>query len=325
MNHDHSTILAASLTLDYPTAESEFESKNDDDNHDYHNDNDVSTGTSEMTHLVDISHDDMYDDDDLNDLDNLNNLNNLNNDINIVTVSATATGNHDINVSSTTNSGRDTSPQSNLSATMTDDDSDDININQQIPLPLPYDKNSITERLWYYYETFFVTNRRLLSLSLLYTSIWPRILAIVDMYTDIRVTIDLYQKQYISYFSLSLLFISFSFVMVWSVSLRFIEKYINYKKIKIKSKGYNIIINIVIILYLFPPIGCLCVTLYEIFYLFYDTYLGLSSFMNGNILVIDKDASKLAFKQFRRIVEFFGMYLLFVVCYTLRRYLYYTR
>ena len=125
---------------------------------------------------------------------------------------------------------------------------------------------------------------------------------------------SLFEGDYTLYFSLSILFISFSFVMVWSVSLRFIAKFINDKKRKQKQKSMfgkfsnemNQCINFVIILYLFPPIGILCVTIYELYMLFYDCYLGLSSFMNGNILVIEKDSARLAFKQFRRIVEFHG-------------------
>ena len=206
-------------------------------------------------------------------------------------------------------------------------------------------KEKITSKIRYFFKSFFVTHPRLLSLFLLYKSVWPRALALVDIYTDIQVTIDLYEtksttsdekKEYLILFALSVLFISFSFIMLWSVSLRFVETFwnkyktddrltksntkksnskatekgkTNSKTTKLKrryKKLIEIIMNICLTLYLFPPIGCLVVTFYEIYQIFYDIYCGLYSFIKGEILIIDKDSKETAFKQFRRIVEFFG-------------------
>ena len=182
----------------------------------------------------------------------------------------------------------------------------------------------ITSKIHYSFKSFFVTHPRLLSLYLLNKSIWPRGLALFDIYTDIQVTIDLYQsksskernKEYLILFASSILFISFSFIMLWSVSLRFIETFWNKHKQWLNNhhdsknnkngKILKITMNVLLTIYLFPPVGCLLVSLYEIYYILYDIYCGVYSFMKGEILIIDKDSKRKAFKQFRRIVEFFG-------------------
>ena len=211
-----------------------------------------------------------------------------------------------------------------------DDDDDNMRIidemrklNSNTSTSLPYKSDKCYSRLKYYFETFVVTNPRLLSIYLLYKSIWPRIFAIVDMYTDIQITIDLYKSEenYRLLFGLSLLFISFSFVILWSVSLRFIDNFIQEtnnslniifknnenKVIKQFKKTISILMTIFVYLYLFPPFGCVLVSFYEIYYLLSDVWLGIYSFFKGEILIIDKqDSQRTAFKQFRRIVEFFG-------------------
>ena len=185
-------------------------------------------------------------------------------------------------------------------------------------IPLPYKKDKWYSHVSYQLKSFFVTNDRLLSLFLLYQSVGPRILSLVDIYTDIRVTMDLYnsKQDYSALFGLSLIFISFSFIMLWSVSLRLIDKFIDtgikrqksgiVNKLIYHNRASKTLFDILLVLYLFPPFGCLLVTLYEVWYLLYDVYLGVKSFIKGEILIIDKNLERRALKQFRRIVEFFG-------------------
>ena len=170
---------------------------------------------------------------------------------------------------------------------------------------VPYKEKECISRVKYHIKSCFVTHPRLLSLFLLYRSTWPRILALLDVFTDIQVTIDLYQadERYLMLFSLSLLFISFSFIILWSVSLRFIDTFLQ----KTKTNSCSTITHACVVLYLFPPFGCILISLYELYHVFYDIYLGFYSFFKGEILIIDKkNSKKTAFKQFRRIVEFFG-------------------
>ena len=61
-----------------------------------------------------------------------------------------------------------------------------------------------------------------------------------------------------------------------------------------------------LLLYLFPPLGCLVVSFGEIGWVFHDIYLGISSFIQGEILIIDKDLQKTKAKQFRKVIEIFG-------------------
>ena len=172
---------------------------------------------------------------------------------------------------------------------------------------VPYKEGSTWSKLRYFFKSFFVTNPRLLSLFLLFKSTWPRALALVDMFTDIQVTIDLYKAKYVELFCLSVLFMSFSFIMLWSVSLRYVESYMNqHKEIIASTKWSKFLINTLLLLYLFPPFGCLVASFFEIYYIVYDVYLGIYSFIKGEILIVDKDAKKAAFKRFRRIVVFFG-------------------
>ena len=98
---------------------------------------------------------------------------------------------------------------------------------------------------------------------------------------------------------MSAIFLTFPFMMVWTVSLRFIQKYIQTTKM-------NKFLNTLLIFYLFPPIGCIMISVYEIGWIFYDMYLGLSSFVRGSILIIEKDSQITSVKQFRKIIEVFG-------------------
>ena len=90
---------------------------------------------------------------------------------------------------------------------------------------LPY-KNTAYYKFKYRIESFFVIHPRFNALYLLYRSIWPRALVIVDMYTDILVASTLYTSTHTFWFMLSCLFVALPFVLVWSVSLRFIQMYL---------------------------------------------------------------------------------------------------
>merc|ERR1712228_785984 len=93
-------------------------------------------------------------------------------------------------------------------------------------LPSLYNKDRCTSIISYYFNTFLVTHPRLYALYLLYSSTWPRGLVILDMYTDIAVAYPLYTNTESLWFMLSSMFIVLPFILVWTVSLRFIQKYI---------------------------------------------------------------------------------------------------
>ena len=125
------------------------------------------------------------------------------------------------------------------------------------------------------------------------------------MYTDALVTLQLFdtvlnphddvrRRDALILLIMSILCLSFPFIMVWTASLRFVQKYLNKDKMAKKEKRF---FNILLLLYLFPPIGCVFVTFYEIFWVFWDVYLGLSTFVKGKILVIDKDSQITSMKQ----------------------------
>ena len=188
-------------------------------------------------------------------------------------------------------------------------------------LTLPYNPNKLWSRIKYYLKTLVVVNPRLYSLFLLYRSIGPRLFVILDMYTDTLVTLQLFatvvtnnsnnsnnaqRSQALLLLILSILFLAFPFIMVWTASLRFIQKskYVNNQFNANTNKGK--LANVLLILYLFPPIGCILVTIYEIFWVFWDIYLGISSFIRGKILVVNKDSQVTSIKQFRKVIEFLG-------------------
>ena len=197
---------------------------------------------------------------------------------------------------------------------------------------LPYRPESYLSTAAYHIKTLFVSNPRLFTIYLLWGSIGPRILIIIDLLTDIGVAIQLFEFKFTTLFSLSLLFLSFPFMMVWMSSLRFCQRFIqtrlkkhnnnvlkillkntkNKQLIKLKNseKANKIaygLFNICLILYLFPPIGCVLVTLYELLYVCYDCIHGALSFFKGEIMIVNKNAEVESFKQFRKAIEFFGV------------------
>ena len=174
-------------------------------------------------------------------------------------------------------------------------------------LPLPYE-NNCKSRISYYFQTFLVTHPRLYALYLLYSSTWPRGLVLLDMYTDFRVTYSLWDRNQIIWFMLSCMFIVMPFILVWTVSLRFIQKFVNnlYSKDKSNTNCMRMIINFGLTLYIFPPIGALCVALYEVYLVIYDICNGIKCFILGTGLVEAQTNQAVAIKQYRRAVEIFS-------------------
>eukprot|EP01083_Nonionella_stella_P311486 1110926_1 len=151
-------------------------------------------------------------------------------------------------------------------------------------LPLPYD-NDCSSRIAYYFETFLVVHPRIYALYLLYSATWPRGLVLLDMYTDIAVAYSLYKNGQSMWFMLSSMFIILPFVLVWTVSLRFIQKFINHLYSKYRNRCMEGLIDLGLILYIFPPIGCIFVALYEVYLVIYDVFNGIKCFVLGTGLV----------------------------------------
>ena len=245
-----------------------------------------------------------------------------------------------------------------------------LNSSSKMNLPKPYKagRNCGASYFFWKVESLLVTHPRLLAIWMLYLSIWPRALVLLDMVTDCLVAKQLYENDHAELFTVSCLVISFPFICVWLVSLRFVQKFANnidiFKNYSQTRGGGNSsssngdyisvgnssstslssssnnnlfggnssdggmssstmqpmyfkiisrlcchshkMINFFLFLYLFPPIGCFVVSLYEAAWVFYDVYLGLKSFFKGTILIIDKDKQTTAIKQFRKVTEFFG-------------------
>ena len=191
---------------------------------------------------------------------------------------------------------------------------------------------NLWSRFKYRVQSIVVMNPRLFSLFLLYKSIYPRVLSIADMYTDASVAMDLFDQNEILLFSLSLLFITFPFIIAWVTSLRFCQTYIlntstnntssfsslntgmnNSTTINSLIRKYSLtnfnrtLLNIVVLLYLFPPFGCIIVGIFDVGWVFYDVFYGISSFIKGNVLIIDKHNEILSsMKQFRKIIQWIG-------------------
>eukprot|EP01084_Bolivina_argentea_P133597 235790_1 len=72
-----------------------------------------------------------------------------------------------------------------------DEDSDNEDLETDT---LPY-KNNCFYKTKYYIKTFGVTHPRIYALYLLIIQTWPRILVIVDMYTDFVVAYELYNGE----------------------------------------------------------------------------------------------------------------------------------
>ena len=175
-------------------------------------------------------------------------------------------------------------------------------------LPMPYKSINdrglflfIFDKIVYTIHTLIVKNPRLYSLWLLYKCVFPRALVLVDMFSDGLVAYQLLDGKETLLFSLSCLFIVFPYYMVWNTSLRFVQRHLAKRAKKKRKMGY--ILNTCLILYLFPPFGCMVATIYEILWVFYDIFVGLYSFSVGTILLIDKDEEMTSIKNFRKVIE----------------------
>eukprot|EP01083_Nonionella_stella_P140953 433348_1 len=175
------------------------------------------------------------------------------------------------------------------------------------PLPLPYGKRCHS-RITYNFETFLVIHPRIYALYLLYSATWPRGLVILDMYTDVAVAYSLYTNGETLWFMLSCMFVVLPFVLVWTVSLRFIQKFINhlYSQEKYRNKCTEVLVNLGLILYIFPPIGSIFVALYEVYLVIYDVFNGVKCFVLGTGLVETQSNEVRAMKQYRRAIEIFS-------------------
>ena len=167
--------------------------------------------------------------------------------------------------------------------------------NSNEPLPPPFVNKHVWSGLIYVYQTVIATNPRNFSLLSLYRAIWPRTLACIDLYTDGVVTYQLYTSNEIVLFTLSFAFILLPFVVVWSVSLRFLQKFVNRMS---KDKKW---ITYFVLLYLFPPIGCIIVTTYEIVWVVYEFFKGLLYFCGKTTLILDKDSTTESVKSYYNI------------------------
>ena len=109
--------------------------------------------------------------------------------------------------------------------TILDDSISQGKVDIDATLPTPYTTGkacSLFYKLYYLIESLIVVNPRLYSLWLLYRSVFPRALVLVDMVTDVLVAYQLFVKDQTALFALSCLFIVFPFYMVWNTSLRYL-------------------------------------------------------------------------------------------------------
>ena len=165
-------------------------------------------------------------------------------------------------------------------------------------LLLPY-KDKWYSKLHYLLETFLVKHIRLHALFILYLSIWPRGLVILDMYTDALITYELYQKGHSFLFSLSCIFIITPFMLVWVGSLRFVQKFTKSDKFSTtieENKHLKRLVNCMLFLYIYPPIGAIFMFLFELGWILFDIFNGLKAFYFKRGVVESHDRQFLAMK-----------------------------
>ena len=165
------------------------------------------------------------------------------------------------------------------------------------PLQSPY-KNIWYSKMHYYMKTFLVTHSRIYALYLLFLATWPRGLVLFDMYTDIRVAYNLYSDNTNAnsfWFMLACLFIITPFLLVWVASLRFIQQWLT-----VNQSKYNlciqILVNVALFLYIFPPIGMIVMFFIEIGWVFKDIIDGSKAFIKGTGIVESNEAQYVAMK-----------------------------
>eukprot|EP01084_Bolivina_argentea_P170281 295073_1 len=179
------------------------------------------------------------------------------------------------------------------------------------PLHLPYDEGCLS-RVKYNLQSLMVTNRRIYALFLLFESTWPRALVLIDMYTDFLVAHALYRGNERIWFMLSSLFIVLPFCLVWSASLRFIQSHIQKLFDKLVAKEskklpyIQTLLNLFLMVYMFPPIGAILMAIVEIFWVITDVFRGVKAFILGNGIIDTENREIKAMKSYRRAVEVFA-------------------
>lgn len=182
---------------------------------------------------------------------------------------------------------------------------EEASIDPTKPLSAPY--VGCCGRLSYEVESLLIRNPRLYAIYLLIISISPRLLVILDMYTDVTVTIDLYEGGESIWFMMSCLFIAFPFVLVWAASLRFVQNYVlSLDKEKNKLKNWRKTIKLLLTLYMFPPVGSLSVALYEAYSVIADIIYGFKCFLCGTGMVVSADRRYQAMAGYRKAIEVFA-------------------
>eukprot|EP01084_Bolivina_argentea_P125033 221562_1 len=196
-------------------------------------------------------------------------------------------------------------------------------------LPLPYKKGCF-HKTKFRFKTFLIIHPRIYALYLLFIQTWPRILLVFDMYTDLVVAYELYQGEQRVWFMLSSLFFVLPFILVWFASLRFIQLYVQklydkldvhsdkstnniiksknniYSKLKKKSSLIHTVINIFLMIYMFPPIGSIFIAIAEIFWVISDIYNGIKAFIFGTGIIETENREITAMKSYRRAVNVFA-------------------
>ena len=174
----------------------------------------------------------------------------------------------------------------------------DDNINENDPLPIPY-KPGCWHRTYYELESILVKHPRIYAIWLLLKSIIPRGLVVFDMYTDALIAYELYLASERIWFMVSCLFIAFPFVLVWSASLRFIQKYL-------RDADESSYVGWLLVIYMFPPVGSILIVFYEVYWVFKDIVFGLKAFFFGTGLVKAADRESGAMASYRKAIEVFA-------------------
>eukprot|EP01084_Bolivina_argentea_P094271 169466_1 len=160
-------------------------------------------------------------------------------------------------------------------------------IDNETESPLPY-KPGCKYAIQYRIKTFLVIHPRIYALYLLFMATWPRGLVLLDMWSDGVVAYELYRVNEPIWFMLSTLFIIIPFVLVWSVSLRFIQLRVQtlFDKLNRKTSQttcIHSIVNFFLMIYMFPPIGSIFIAIAEIFWVISDIYNGIKAFIFGTV------------------------------------------
>eukprot|EP01083_Nonionella_stella_P008857 25630_1 len=180
------------------------------------------------------------------------------------------------------------------------------NMDIEDALPTPY-KNTLVSKTKYHVISFLVTHPRIYALYLLFETTWPRGLVLVDMYTDYLVARALYDGQERIWFMLSSLFIVLPFVLVWSVSLRFLQSNIQKQFDKLLSSKHRPLIQFIssvfLMIYIFPLVGALLMATVEVFWVIGDIFRGIKAFIFGTGLIDTENRNIKSLKSYRRAVQ----------------------